>query len=168
MTKGVNNFTFHQLKDKRKAGNNVQYFAVDSERKVIVSFFYGFFAIDVIENYESEKLQKKLYTETNFGFQFNHQAFFDYIELTFGEGIDTITLSTDDDPACLTINFDEDERMVDLTLDEDTFTVTITPDTNFIENTYTLKQFQKIYKDITAMIANVIDFDRALNNGEIL
>ena len=39
MTKGVNSFTFHQLKDKRKAENNVQYFAVDSERKVIVSFF---------------------------------------------------------------------------------------------------------------------------------
>jgi len=168
MTKGVNNFTLYQLKDKRKAENHVQYYAVDTERKVIVSFFYGFYAIDDIEYYDSEKLDKKLYTEINAGFQFDYKAFYDYIELTFGKRIDSFTMSNDDDCTCMTIEITEDERIVDLSLNDETFRVEISIDTEFVENTYTLKQFQKIYKDISDFIANVTEFDRALNNHEIV
>ena len=168
MTRGVNNFTLFHLKDKRKAENHVQYYAVDAERKVIVAFFYGFFAIDHIESYQSDKLDKKLYTETNAGFQFDYKAFYDYLELAFGKGIDSFSMSNEEDYPSMTIEITEDERIVDLSLNEDTFRVEINLDIDFVENTFTLNQFQKIYKDISDLIANVTEFDRALNNHEIV
>ena len=39
---------------------------------------------------------------------------------------------------------------------------------DFVKRTYTQIQFQKIYQEISEMIQNIVEFYRAINNGEIV
>ena len=39
---------------------------------------------------------------------------------------------------------------------------------DFVKRTYTQIQFQKIYQEISEMIENIVEFYRAINNGEIV
>ena len=141
------------------------FFALDPKEKLIVSFIEGFFVIRYVAPNYSGKIDKKIYKLSDASFQFDSKQFCDYLEVTFKAIIFAFSISSDH--TYMIIEITENDRIVDLSLDEDRFNVSINPENDFIENTFTLKQFQKIYKDIIAMIENVIAFNRALNNGEI-
>ncbi len=167
MTMGVNNFTLYQLKDKRNAENNVQYIAVDNEQQVYVSFGMYAFTIDHYEFQVSTDL-KELYVSTEAGFQFDFLAFYRFIRSTFDEISFSFLLSTEYESTTMTIDIESFDRYIEMISDNEMFTIAITPDTEYMENSYTLKQFQKIYKDILMLIVNVTTFERLLNNGEIV